>query len=181
MKRGIVMTKRILAFVLACAMLFALCSCGKSKEDEGEKPSADEKAFTIDGIGFRMDEEKSFCGINYEVSGEFREVDHFEFTPYIQYNYLKEDSSNLLYFRIFYYKGQGNEAAVKDLGIEGEIDLEDGKANGIEYQKYVTPRDDGGTMDFYFIHRDGDTYVLSFVSRYDISEFEQKVVNSISF
>ena len=165
---------------MVCALLLSFGACGKAKE-EGETPSADESAFSINGLEFRLDGKKNFRGISYSVSEDFREIEHSEFTPYVQYDYMQEDSSNLLFFRIFYYKGQGNDAAVKDLGIEGKISFEDGKTGDIEYEKYVTPRSDGGTMNFYFFHKDGDTYVLSFVSRYDVSEFEKKVVGSVAF
>ena len=38
-----------------------------------------------------------------------------------------------------------------------------------------------GTIHFYFINKDGNTYVLHFVSQNDIKDFESKVLNSIKF
>ena len=38
-----------------------------------------------------------------------------------------------------------------------------------------------GTIHFYFINKDNNTYVLHFASQYDIKDFETKVVNSVKF
>jgi hypothetical protein len=36
-------------------------------------------------------------------------------------------------------------------------------------------------MNFYFLSRENDTYVLSFISRHDIREFESKVMKTVRF
>ena len=87
----------------------------------------------------------------------------------------------MLFLRFFYYKGQGNDVALKDLGLEGDIELTDGSTENIEYKYYAKPRDDGGTIHFYFINKDGNTYAINFVSKYDINDFEEKVVKSLKF
>ena len=173
--------KKTLAILLVLAMLFALAACGKGGEEKDPQPKADETAFTVNELEFKLDTEKEFKGLKYVVTGDFKEVEHDEFTPYIQYNYLQEDNSNLLFFRIFYYKGKGVDAAKADLGLEKDIQLTDGKNDDLEYKMYAQPRDDGGTIHYYFLTKDGDTFVVNFVSKYDIKDFEQKVVKSLKF
>ena len=87
----------------------------------------------------------------------------------------------MLFYRVFYYEGKDNATAIKDLGLDEGITLTDGKNDSVEYKFYENPRNDGGTMHFYFINRDGNTYVVNFVSKYDIKDFENKVVKTIKF
>ena len=149
-----------------------------TQKNEQPTPVVDETLVTINGIEFHLNKETSFKNINYTIVEDFKEVDH---DRYIQYNYYQEDSTNLLFFRVFYYSNQGNDIAIKDLGLDSNISLTDGKTDNIEYKYYASPRDDGGTMHFYFINKDGDTYTLNFVSKYDIKDFEDKVVKSVKF
>ena len=51
----------------------------------------------------------------------------------------------------------------------------------MEYKLYEEPRNDGGTIHFYFVNRDETTYVFNFVSKYDIKDFENKVIKSVNF
>ena len=64
---------------------------------------------------------------------------------------------------------------------DGNITFIDGKTDNIEYKYYPQPRDDGGTIHYYLINKDGNLYVINFVSKYDIKDFEEKVLNSIKF
>ena len=174
--------KKTISILLVLAMLFAFAACGKGKgENDPEPQPADETAFTVNGLEFHLDTEKEFKGLHYVISGDFREVEHDEFTPYVQYNFLQEDDSNLLFYRIFYYKGKGTDHAKTDLGLEKDIKLTDGENEDLEYKMYAQPRDDGGTIHYYFLSKDGNTYVVNFVSKYDIADFEQKVVKSLKF
>ena len=172
--------KKVLSVILALAMIFSFAACGRGSEEQKD-PRPDESAFAVNGHEFRLDTEKEFKGLKYRVSGDFKEAEHDEFIPYIQYNFLQEDDSNLLFFRIFYYKGKGLDEAKTDLGLEQDIQLTDGKNDGLDYRMYAQQRDDGGTIHYYVITKEGDTYVVNFVSKYDIADFEQKVVKSLKF
>ena len=172
------MKKKVL-FILLIAILaiglLALAGCGK-KEDKKE---VDETLVTINGLDFHLDTNKEFKGLKYVISKDLKEA-NFEAYNYIQYYYYQEDSTNLLFFRVFYYKGKNFDDAIYDLGI-GNVTLVDGKNDNLEYKVYKEPREDGGTINLYFIDKDGDTYVVNFVSQYDIADFEAKVVKSLSF
>ena len=141
--------------------------------------TVDETLFTINGYEFHMDKEAEFKGLKYTVSGDFKEVDQ---SNYIQYNYAQTDGSNLFFFRIFYYKLAGDvKIAIKDLGLDENIPLIDGKTESIEYKFYDNPIIGGGTLHFYFIEHEEDIYAVTFTCKYDIKDFEQKAVNSLKF
>lgn len=171
-----------LIVIMLVVGLFILTGCEPKKEVEENieqtVPVIDETLVKINDLEFHLNKETSFKDIKYTTVEEFNVADH---DRYIQYNYYQEDRTNLLFFRIFYYSNQGNDIAINDLGLDSNITLIDGKTDNIEYKYYATPRDDGGTMHFYFINKDGDTYTLNFVSKYDIKDFEDKVVKSIKF
>ena len=177
------MTKKlfILLFTIICLTVTG-CSSAK-EENSSEEPQVieDETLVVINDQDFHLNKEASFKDVSYIIAEEFREIEHDDYTPYIQYDYRQEDESNLLFFRIFYYQDQDDDAAIADLGIEGNIELIEGNTDSIKYRLYAQPRDDGGTIHFYFITRDNSTYVLHFVSRYDIAAFEERVLNSIHF
>ncbi len=173
------MNKKLISILLVCTLLFAFAGCGKEKGGSEEKP--DNNSFTINGLTFELDEETSFEGLYYSITGDFRAIDHYEFIPYIQYDYRQEDGSNLLFFRVFYYEGKDVSYALGDLGIDKSITFEDGKNDDVEYKLYKEPRDDGGTMHYYFLRHGDNTYVVNFVSKYDISGFEDKVVKTLHF
>ncbi|MBR2577455.1 MAG: hypothetical protein IKE38_00860 [Erysipelotrichaceae bacterium] len=179
------MFKKIMSIMLAFMIVFSLAGCSSSKEEETapepQTQTEDDTLTVINGLEFHLDKERSFKDLYYTTAEDFREIEHDEFTPYIQYDYLQEDDTNLLFFRIFYYQNKGFDAAVADLGIESDIEFKAGSTDNIEYQLYEQPRDDGGTIHFYFIDKDGSTYVLSFISRYDIARFETKTVSSVHF
>lgn len=172
----------IIALLLG-ALLFVLVGCGSNSNNEENKEIAaeetvvDETLVKINNLEFHLDKEAKFKDIKYTIVGDFKEAEH---ERYIQYNYYQEDQTNLLFFRIFYYNKQGIEDALKDLGIEGEIDFTDGKTDNLEYKYYAEPKDDG-TIHFYFINHDEDTYTINFVSKYDIKDFEEKVIKSLEF
>lgn len=171
-----------LIVILLSIGLFILTGCSSKEEVKEIETQAneivDETLVKINGLEFHLDTEKTYKDISYMISENLKEVNQ---DRYRQYNYYQEDQTNLLFFRIFYYDNKNNDAAIKDLGLDSNIELTDGKTENIEYKYYASPRDDGGTMHFYFINKDGNTYVLNFVSKYDIKDFENKVLNSISF
>ena len=124
-----------------------------------------------------MDKKTSFEGINYTTVSDFQES---TFSRYVQYRYSQEDGSNLLFYRVFFYKDQDNEVAKKDLGIDEKLEFKDGKTKNIEYKMIENPRNDG-VIHFYFINKDNSTYVINLVSKYDIKDFEKKVLESLHF
>ena len=145
--------------------------------------TADEAAFTINGLTFGFDTEKTFNGLSYTTSEQFAESEPGGPIPFVQYQFRQEDDVNLLYFRIFYYKDKDDAYALKDLGLEEEATFTEFKTDALDFRYYARPRDDGGTMHFYFLGNDNgnDTYVLSFISRYNLEEFEAKTIESVHF
>ena len=174
------MKRKALLSILLVVTMFIFTACGSSNKDnkENKEEVVDNTSFIVNNLEFHLDREATYSGINYKISKEFKEAVH---NMYIQYNYLQEDSSNLLFFRIFYYENQDVNYAINDLGLEGNIEFTEGKTDNIEYKLYVEPRDDGGTIHFYFVNKDNNLYVLSFISKYDIKDFEEKVLNTIKF
>ncbi len=178
------MKKRYLLIVLVLCLF--IVGCGNSepqqeKNKEGDKKEevvVDETLFVINKLEFHMDKDSEFKGIKYTISSSFKEANQ---VSYVQYNYYQEDNTNLLFFRIFYYNNKKIDYAINDLGLDKNISLTDGKTNDIDYKFYASPRDDGGTIHFYFINKGNDLYVLNFVSKYDIKDFENKVLKSIKF
>lgn len=180
----------ILVIVIALGLL-VLSGCenkDKTKENEVEKTEneeiqnipvvADESLVKINDLEFHLDKESTFKDMKYVVVGDFKEAN---LDRYVQYNYYQEDNTNLLYFRIFYYEGKSVEEVINDLGIEGETIFTDGQTERLEYKLLEDPRDDGGTIHYYFINKDDSIYVLNFVSKYDIKDFENKVVSTVKF
>ena len=188
------MKTKLLAVLLVIAMLFGLAACGAAPADNASnnaapantenntaepEPTVDESLVVINGYEFHLDKDAAFKDLHYTVSGDFKENDHGN---YIQYNYYQKDDSNLFFFRVFYYKLAGDVSiAVKDLGLEDNIPLTDGKNDDLEYKFYERPRDDGGTMHFYFTKHEEDIYAVTFTCKYDIKDFEAKVVKSLKF
>ena len=178
MKKKIFLGSLIL--IILVLGIFSLTGCGAKKEENKEQATqvVDETLVKINGLEFHLNKEAEFKGLKYVIANEFKEVTH---DRYVQYNYYQEDSTNLLFYRVFHYENQGKEKAIEDLGLDSNIELKDGKTDNIEYKFYEQPRNDGGTIHFYFIEKDGNTYVVNFVSKYDIKDFEEKVVKSVKF
>ena len=162
--------KKIVYSFIVVGLLIMVIGCGKKVVDE--------TLVEINENEFHLDKKMTFHDLEYTIVGEFKEVNN---RNYVQYNYYQEDSSNLLFFRIFYYEGKTIDDASKDLGLDSGISYSDGKTDNIQYKSYFEPRDDGGTIHFYFINKDGNIYVLHFVSKYDIKDFEAKVLKSVKF
>ena len=181
------MKKKIILCLLVIVGLFTLVGCGSEKKEsqnnkeEKEKEVVDETLFKINNLEFHLDKEASFKNIKYTISKDFKEIVHDYGSPYIQYNYYQEDSTNLLYFRIFYYENKDVKYAFNDLGLEENVELVDGKTDNIEYKYYKAPRDDGGTINYYVVNDNSDIYIISFISKYDIKDFEEKTIKSIKF
>ena len=171
------MKKKVLLSILICTVLLIVVGCSNSESNKKEE-KVDETLFTINNLEFHLDKDSEFKNIKYIISKDFKEVIH---DRYIQYNYYQDDSTNLLFYRIFYYQNKDTKYAINDLGLDKNIKMLDGKTDNINYKYYFTPRYDGGTIHFYFINKGKDLYVLNFVSKYDIKDFEEKVLNSINF
>lgn len=165
------MKKKIIFSLLVIITLFTITACGKQEE-------VDETLFKVNNLEFHLDKESEFKNIKYTISSDFKEVIQ---DMYIQYNYYQEDNTNLLFYRVFYYENKDINYAINDLDLGENINLTDGKINDIDYKYYPEPRDDGGTIHFYFINKNDDLYVLNFISKYDIKDFEAKVLNTIKF
>ena len=175
MKKKIVFLSLIIMMLVT--ELFILTGCKSKKGGESAQP-VDETLVKVNGVDLHFTKEASFKKLKYTIAGDLREE---KYPRYIQYSMYQEDQTTLLFFRIFYYEGRDNNFAIKDLGIGGDVTLTDGKTDNIEYKFYPYSQNDGGTMHLYFVNKDGNTYVLNFVSKYDIKDFEERVLNSVKF
>lgn len=172
------MKKYLLCLLLIVSLLIA--GCGKKDEvieDDNTKFNPDDTVFTINGLEFRLDTEREYEGIKYTIASEFEER---KLIGCVQYQYYQEEGPNLLFYRIFYYAGKSFEQARDDLGIDSSLKVIDGKTDKIAY-KLVDDSDDKGTIHFYFVTKDGNTYAIQIASMYDIEEFETKVLKTIHF
>ena len=166
--------KKILLSLMLFVTMFTIIGCGNTNK-------IDETLFKIKDKEFHLDTDKEFEGLNYKTSMEFREINNgTPMSKYVQYNYQPEDSSNYFFFRIFYYTKKDFTFVRSDLAIDNKFKFIDGKTEFIEYKMIDEERKDG-TIHSYFINKDGNTYVLHFVSQNDIKDFENKVLNSIKF
>ena len=182
-KKKLLIFGAAMVVVIAAVVVGILIAVNSGDKEEPKKtvetPAVDEKSFRINNLKFSLDTEKEFEGIKYTISKDFREVKHDLRTHYVQYDYLQKDDTNLLFFRIFHYTDKDAAAAAKDLGIENPT-FSEGKTDNVEYQFYNEPRDDG-TIHFYFITKDSETYALHFASRYDVRDFESKILKTLKF
>ena len=179
--------KRKLFFILFIFILiFIITGCGFKSKDSVERVKenkvVDETLFKIKDKEFHLDTDKEFEELKYKTSSEFKEINNV--TPsstYMQYNYQPENSSNYFYFRIFCYKGKDIDFARGDyVGNEEQFEYKDLNVNSIDYKMIDEERTDG-TIHHYFVTKNENTYILSFISQNDIKDFENKVLNSISF
>lgn len=172
--------KYIILLLLLCTFtLFTGCTNNKkATKKEEKKEVVDPTLVKINDLEFHLKKETSYKNLKYTIVEDFQET---IMSRYIQYKYNQEDGTNLLFFRIFVYDGKSIDEVRTDLGIDASITTTDGKNKNLEFKKLVTPRDDGGTMNFYFITKDNTVYAVSFISKYDIKDFEEKVVNSLYF
>ena len=173
--------KKVLLSLLVIVTLFTVVGCGSSKNEKKEE-AVDETLFKIGDVEFHLDTDKEFEGMKYKTSSGFKEIDNVTYSStYMQYNYRTDDGANLFFFRILFYKGKDINFALKDfVGEDEKFELKDVKINNIDYKMIDEERTDG-TIHHYFITKDGNTYILNFVSQKDIKDFETKVMNSIKF
>ena len=174
------MKKRYLLLFILLLVLFSITGCNKktNKEEPTKKEETkvvDKTLVKVNDVDLHINSEKEFKGLKYTISEELKEA---EFDNYIQYYLYQEQGPNLLFFRIFYYQNKDSEYIRKDLAIDSNLTEEKGKNDNIEYTLIDTKRTDG-TIHFYFIKKDNTTYVINFVSQYDISDFEKLVFDSI--
>ena len=176
--------KKIKYLLLIICIFSLLTGCTSKKENnkknnnKEEVKEVDKTLFTINGYEFHLDKEASYEGLKYTISSDFTEGNH---QNCIQYSYYPDDGgNNLLFFRVFYYEDKDESYIKNDLAIEGELTFKDGKTDNIEYKLYDENRKDG-TIRFYFIYKDNKTYVVNFVSKYDIKDFETKVLDTLKF
>lgn len=178
------MKNKILLILLVVVGLFTITGCGSKKEAENNKKEevVDETLFKIKDKEFHLDTDTEFEGIKYKISSEFHGFDNVTPTStYMQYDYRPENSSNYFYFRILFYKGKDIEYAKNDyVGNEEQFEYKDVTINNIDYKMIDEERTDG-TIHHYFVTKDGNTYIIDFISQNDIKDFEEKVLDSISF
>ena len=181
------MKKRILISLFVIVTLFTIVGCSSKKEEKNEENNekdeiVDETLFKIKDKEFHLDTDKEIEGLKYKTSSEFKEVNNI--TPssnYMQYNYQPENSKNYFYFRILFYKGKDIEFAKEDyIGNEEQFEYKDTKINDIDC-KMIDEEGTDGTIHHYFISKDGNTYIIDFISQNNIKDFENKVLKSISF
>ena len=179
------MKKKVLLFLFVVVALFTITGCGSKKKENSSKEKnviADKSLFKIKDKEFHLDTDKEFEGLKYKTSSEFKEIDNI--TPsstYMQYSYQPENSSNYFYFRILCYKGKDIAFAKSDyVGDEEQFEYKDVTINNIDYKMIDEERTDG-TIHHYFVTKDDKTFIIDFISQNNIKDFENKVLNSISF
>lgn len=181
------MNKKILLSLFIIVALFTIVGCGSKNEEENsekekETEVVDNTLFKIKDKEFHLDTDKEYEGLKYKTSSEFKEISNYTLSStYMQYNYQPANSSNYFYFRILFYKGKDIDFAKDDyLGNEEQFEYKDVKINDIECKMIDEERTDG-TIHHYFISKDGNTFIVDFISQNDIKDFEKKVLDSISF
>ena len=173
------MKKKVLLGLLLLVSFFTLVGCTSNKKEEkkDEEIVVDKTLVKVNGVELHINKEKEFKGIKYTITDDLKEA---SFDKYIQYYLYQEAGSNLLFFRIFYYENKDIDYIRNDLAIDSNLSLENGKTDNIEYSLIDTKRTDG-TIHFYIVKKDKIIYVINFVSKYDIKDFEKLVLNSIKF
>lgn len=172
------MKKKLLLSLLVIVALFTVTTCGGSKEekDKDEKVT-DNTIAVVNGIELHIDKEKEFKGIKYMISDYLFENNQDQ---YVEYKKYQDSGPNLLFFRIFYYENKDHNYIRNDLAIDSNLEEVKGKTDNVEYIFIDLKRTDG-TIHFYIIEKDNISYVVNFVSQYDIKDFEKIVLNSIKF
>ena len=180
------MKKKVVLCLLVLLISFVVTGCKTEKKEEEikekENEVVDKTLFKIKDKEFHLDTDKEFNGLKYKTSSEFKEIDNYTMSgTYKQYSYQPKNSSNYLYFRILYYKRKNIDFAKNDyLGNEEQFEFKDVTINNIDYKMIDEERTDG-TIHHYFITKDGNTFIIDFISQNDIKDFENMVLNSISF
>lgn len=177
--------KKIFSILLMGVLVFGLTGCNSTNKEENiekENEVVDETLFKIKDKEFHLDTDREYEGLKYKTSSEFKEIDNYTLSStYMQYNYQPENSSNYFYFRILFYKGKDIDFAKNDyLGDEEQFEYKDVKINDIDCKMIDEERTDG-TIHHYFVIKDGNVYIIDFISQNDIKDFENKVLKSISF
>ena len=178
------MKKKVLLCFFIILALCTITGCGSTKEEKNSEKEkiVDKTLFKIKDKEFHLDTDKEFEGLKYKTSSEFKEINNI--TPsstYMQYNYQPANSSNYFYFRILCYKGKDIEFAKNDyVGNEEQFEYKDVTINNIDYKMIDEERTDG-TIHHYFVTKDEKTFIIDFISQNDIKDFENKILNSISF
>ncbi len=162
------MKKKILFGLFILVLLLTITGCNNVK---------DETLVKVNDVELHINKEKEFKNIKYTITDDLKEA---SFDHYVQYYLYQESGPNLLFFRIFFYKDKTHKDIRKDLAIDEKLIEEKGKTDNVEYNFIDTQRTDG-TIHFYIIDKDNTSYVINFVSQYDIKDFEKKVLDSIKF
>ena len=170
------MKKKLLLSMIIIVGLLIFTGCGKPKNESNDN-STNNNIVKVNGIDLHLNKEKEFNGIKYTITDHLKEVNHDQ---YVQYYLYQDSGPNLLFFRIFYYENKSHDDIRKDLAIDSNLIEEQGKTNIVEYNFIDTKRTDG-TIHYYIIDKDNISYVINFVSQYDIKNFEKIVMDSIYF
>lgn len=160
--------KKKCIIILLVLVLFIITGCGNK---------VDESIVKVNDVELHIDKRNEFNGIKYMITDDLKEA---RFDQYVQYYLYQESGSNLLFFRIFFYKDKDIKYIKKDLAIDTNLAEINGKTDNVDYIFIDTKRNDG-TIHFYIIKKDNVSYVVNFVSKYDINDFENRILNSISF
>jgi predicted small lipoprotein YifL len=182
------MKKKIFYSIITFVLVFSLIGCGKKEEPKKEEKEQEENVivdkslFKIKDKEFHLDTDKEYEGLKYKTSLEFKEINNYTVSStYRQYNYQPASSSNYFYFRILFYQGKDIEFAREDyLGNEEQFEYKDVTINNIDFKMIDEERTDG-TIHHYFVTKDGNTFIVDFISQNDIKDFENKVLDSLSF
>ena len=146
------MKKKLLLSMIIIVGLLIFTGCGKPKNESNDN-STNNNIVKVNGIDLHLNKEKEFNGIKYTITDDLKEVNHDQ---------------------------KSHDDIRKDLAIDSNLIEEQGKTNIVEYNFIDTKRTDG-TIHYYIIDKDNISYVINFVSQYDIKNFEKIVMDSIYF
>lgn len=169
--------KRLLVCLLATIAIFGLTGCKDNKKvPEQKKGSAEVLKHVTTKIGnyeITFDKEAGFHGMNYKYSSAatYGNIDAYTIIDQL-------DGSNLVYrIAMYYFEDMPEYEVMRDTTLTkaGEV-----KSNEEKWTIYKGKEDDQDvtTLTNYY---NGSTYIITFISDYDIDDFMSVFLSTISF
>lgn len=166
--------KKILLSILTIILLFATFGCGPKKEEQ--KLAEDE--VIINNKLYKLNQDETGYGINYNIDASFRKVDTGNALNY--YAPKNEDNTSDFVIRIFHYKNKTLDYVIKDT-VEKYDSKEEVEINGLQYTKvHFTNYNDANTYLFYY-QKNKDIYAYCFTAWKEEERLENVFLSQISY